>query len=115
MAASSEDKRTVTCERDKAILWLNDRIGRHVIVTCGYDVGFDAWIVGFEGRLRHWSADWQGTAVLAVPRDDVLGWFKVDDATLDVTHLPVVYQITRSEVRFDLAHGVTVRVTSTPW
>jgi hypothetical protein len=43
------------------------------IVTCGYDVGFDAFVFHFEGELRHWSADWQGTAVLAVPRDDVKG------------------------------------------
>lgn len=105
----------VTGERDKAICCLVDRIGRHVIVTCGYDVGFDAWIFGFEGRLRHWSAYWEGTAVLAVPRDDNLGWFKVDDATLDVTHLPVVYRISPSELRFDLARGVTVRVNSTSW
>jgi hypothetical protein len=105
----------MTDSRDKAILWLNDRIGRHVIVTCGYDVGFDAFVFHFEGELRHWSADWQGTAVLAVPRDDVTGWFKVDDVTLDVTYLPVLFRITRSELRYDLAPRVTVCVTSTSW
>ena len=88
-----EDKPTVTDSRDKAILWLKDRIGRHVIVTCGYDVGFDAFVFHFEGKLRHWSADWQGTAVLAVPRDHNVGWFKVADATLDVTYPPVVYRL----------------------
>ena len=107
--------RMVPAERDKTLAWLHDHAGRHVIVTLGFDVGFDAWVAHFEGRLRHWSDDWQGTGAVAVPRPDVAGWFMVGDASIDLTHLPVRYQVARGELQYDLAPGVTVRVTAASW
>jgi hypothetical protein len=72
---------------DEALLWLSDRLGKSVNVSVELDRGDVGTVVlEGEGTLEHWSEPIDERArALVVPRDDLVGWYRVGDTRFDLT------------------------------
>jgi hypothetical protein len=75
--------------RDRALLWLNDRLGKSVHASVKLDKGdYSVTLLAAEGELQHWRADtrvssaWRGHL-----RDDVAGLYDVGGASVDLTDI----------------------------
>ncbi len=69
------------------MLWLNDRLGRSVNLSVVVERGdLDVTVVEGEGVLEHWMERGDARS-LAIPRDDLAGWYRVGATRLDVTQL----------------------------
>lgn len=75
--------------RDRALLWLNDRLGKSVHVSVMLEKGdYSVTLLAAEGELQHWRADkrvsnaWRGHS-----RDDVAGLYDVGGASVDLTDI----------------------------
>jgi len=82
----------------EALLWLHDHIGEVTTATVDFDAGdMSHAVASYQGPLAHWSdADrerWahagedEEPAVLSRPRDDLAGWYRIGDATVDLSGL----------------------------
>jgi hypothetical protein len=104
---------TDTMTLDEALLWLNDRLGESVNVAVELDRGHvGAVVVEGEGTLEHWSEP-VDPRTLAVPRDDLVGWYRAGETRFDLTDLAqarIELFADLDALRIELADGVALRV-----
>lgn len=92
--SNTDDEREplfATITRDEALLWLNDRVGRTATVYVELErEGYGVFVVSYEtgALLAHWSRDVED-AVLMMPRDDNVGWYRIGNCnvSIDLTDL----------------------------
>lgn len=95
-----------------ALMWLNDRRGKHATAAVEFDSGDTLIAVAsHEGDLDHWSRDeLVSEGVLAAPREDLLGLYHVGAGfSIDLTGLDdagVVFEVGGGIARIE-EDGVT--------
>ena len=99
--------------RDDLLLWLSDRCGREVEAELVLERGdLSVVVMTALGELRHWSEEDSERVVGAKmlgPRDDVIGWYSIGDASIDVTDVKDHEAIeVEGKVEIDLALEHTV-------
>ena len=102
-------------ERDKALMWLNDHVGKTVRVALSVDHdGWSAGLIDLTGLLKH-----VGPGLTAEHGDELVGTYTVgDEGGLDLTELPddefslLSGPRRREELRIDVGENAGIGITA---
>ncbi len=104
---------------DDTLIWLNGRVGEFaqaaIMVEAG---GFSCSVLEGEGILQHWRKAFSSAADAVRPREDVAGWYRVGETSLDLTGLDSTATFWRHDdpqmVELELADDVRIEIAVRP-